>query len=161
MRDRDQALEQGPRLAPKPPLLLLRRERQAAAPDRPARDEALRARPAGDRELLRERVAVDLAAAEQGPVERRRRGRGAVDRLAAGVLQLQQVADVQLPRGLDDQIRERVIERGVALALEPVDERLEDQRQPFSMTVLRGPRNEFGLAGRALVVVGPVPQEQL
>src|SRR5262249_20390171 len=153
--------EERERLALEPRDLLARRQAERAAPDRAARDEAGRAGEAGRLELLGERRPVDLAPPEERPRERRRRPGGRSARRSARVLELQQVAVVELGRRRDDEVGKGVRERPLGLPLERVDERLEDEREAVVVAVVRRARQHLALTRRAGLVVGAIPEQEL
>ena len=97
------------------------------------------------------------------PRSAQRSGAAAVARarLVAGELELEQFVVVQPSRGRNHEVGVRRRIRGIALALEPVDERLEDEREPVAAAILCRPCEQDPLAFRARGVVGSVPQEEL
>src|SRR5262249_4102822 len=112
-------------------------------------------------ELARELVAADLAPAEKGPPERRGGGCRTFARRLARILELQQVAVVQLGGGRDDEVGKRRRVGVLGLGLERVDDRLEHERQAVAVAVVCRPREQLALTGGARGVVGPVPEQQL
>src|SRR5439155_21029690 len=82
-------------------------------------------------------------------------------RLRSRILELQQVALVQRLRGGGDELGEGGGVVLVTFALEPVDERLENQRQPAAVAVVRRAGKQLPLLCGTRGMVGAVPEEKL
>src|SRR5207245_6707832 len=114
-------------------------------------------------ELGGECLAVDLATAEQHPAERRRGAGRRGARVLSGELELEQVGarTGQLVGGGDDQPGDYRSIGPVPLAVELVDERLDDEQQIVPVAVLGRACDELALANRGRAVVGAIPEQQL
>src|SRR5262249_4107633 len=156
--------EERTRMLRQPARLIGGRQAECTPPDGPPRHKAGRPCTTRGLELHRELARLDVAAAEQHPLER---GRSGGEPLAAGaiagVLELEHVrARVgELLGARDDEVGECSAVGGLALALEAVGERLEDEREPVPVAVLGRSCDELALPLRARVVVGAVVDEEL